>query len=85
MVKKNYSKPDILFEDFSLSTNIAAGCEVKTNTSGMDECGVKYGPTTVFVSGVDECEKNTVITDGSQDSDSICYHTFADTNNVFNS
>lgn len=28
-MKKKYSKPDILFENFSLSTSVAANCSIK--------------------------------------------------------
>ena len=40
-MRKAYSKPQIMFEDFTLSTNIAAGCEVKTNTPSQMQCA--YG------------------------------------------
>jgi hypothetical protein len=39
MSKKQYSAPDIFFEDFSLSTSIAAGCEEKP-FGYTDMCGV---------------------------------------------
>lgn len=35
-----YSKPDIFFEDFSLSTSIAAGCEKKPFKQGWMRCQV---------------------------------------------
>ena len=43
-MKKAYSKPDIVFEDFSLSTNIAAGCEENPSlyTETVNTCGVKW-------------------------------------------
>ena len=36
-MKKTYSKPQIMFEAFTLSTNIAAGCGIKTKL--MDRSG----------------------------------------------
>ena len=39
-MKKLYSKPEIIFESFTLSTNIAANCELKTALpSSTEACG----------------------------------------------
>ena len=63
-MKKPYSKPQILFEDFSLSTNIA-NCEA--TMEDMYVPGVGH----VFVSG---CDQN--VDDGSGDGEygGICYN-----------
>lgn len=78
MNKRKYSKPGILFEDFSLSTNIAAGCEWEANEDG----GVNYHRYTIFVEGVTGCKK--VVVEGDPYYDGLCYHNPMDYN-VFNS
>ncbi len=82
-MKRVYEKPQIMFEDFSLSTNIAAGCEVTTNFS-RGGCPLKdsvFG--NIFLEGMSVCE--TEIEDGSSMSNGICYHIPTESNNLFNS
>ena len=89
MMKKLYSAPDIFFEDFSLSTNIAAGCEVKpVNNAAV--CAVQYWRTFIFVNDINACEKK--IHDGALDdnhvdskNNGLCYHVPNSVFNVFNS
>ena len=82
-MKKAYSKPDIVFENFSLSTNIAAGCEVKTNFA-QNQCGYKFAPgIVIFLEGVNGCVKPVV--DGDGQFNGICYHNPSDDNNIFSS
>ena len=81
-MKKTYSKPDVLFEDFSLSTSIAAGCERKTLLPGPETCGFKFGADVVFVTGVAGCQE--IVDDGSI-ADGFCYHTPSDAFNLFHS
>lgn len=82
-MKKVYSKPQILFESFTLSANIAAGCEVKTNTPSQYQCA--YGEDDfgqpIFVEGVTAC----VSKPQGGDYNGICYHNPYDSNNLFNS
>lgn len=86
-MKKAYSKPDIFFEDFSLNTNIAAGCE-KTPSDHTDECGVRWGHIIIFTSSLTACENNPVV-EGStvgnmvKDNDGLCYHNPSENFNVF--
>ena len=81
-MKKAYSKPEIFFEDFSLSTNIAAGCELFPNFA-ENECGVKWSKgKMLFVTGVTGC--TTIVEDESEGNDFPCYHNPSDPN-VFNS
>lgn len=88
-MKKTYVKPAIFFEGFTLSTSIAAGCEVKTNTPAVRQCGLDYGPFTVFLDtmhGV--CTGFGVVEDdGSGDGNynGICYHVPTGSSNLFNS
>lgn len=83
-MKKTYTKPQIIFEDFILSANIAGNCEVKTETSSRGNCAYTYideffGEMKLFTLDVGACS------DKEQDGyNGICYHTFAD-NSLFNS
>jgi len=82
VLKKQYIKPDVVFEDFSLSTTIANGCETNITNATKGVCGVDFGGWFVFVSGVNECI--TQIEDGSM-FDGLCYHVPNADNNVFGS
>lgn len=76
-MKKNYSKPEIVFESFKVTTSIASSCANKINAD-IDSCEVSYGWDVVF------SEKNTDCTLISNDSIE-CYHVSSDTPNVFGS
>ena len=83
-MRKAYQKPEIMFEDFSLSTNIAGDCEgefVKNPVRGS--CGVPLNDgTTVFVDRDTGCDiemgQNYV-------HDGLCYHVPYESGNLFNS
>lgn len=79
-MKKTYDKPVILFDDFSLSTTIAAGCEFTTNLQGDNVCGYPTRNGVVFTSEVNGCEYHEPDT-----NDSLCYHVPNDYANIFNS
>lgn len=81
-MKKIYSKPEILFEDFSMSDSIAAGCEVTTDLQNAGNCGYKFGKGTVFLDTVQACTYK--VTDGDA-YDGFCYHNPSVTYNLFNS
>ena len=82
-MKKNYSKPDILFESFTLNTNIAAGCELQPNTEN-DGCGVLYsGRYILFADDVATNCTRTPGNTGSEYYDQFCYHTYEGNLNVF--
>lgn len=80
--KKPYQKPEIVYEDFSLTTNIAAGCEVRTDTPAAEQCGVDMGDD--FVVFLDSMQGicNTYRPD---DEFGYCYHVPTPDNNLFNS
>ncbi len=83
MSKKIYSVPDIQFEDFSLSTNIAAGCEEEP-FGNTETCGVKWSKVAIlFASGapIDNC--NVKIVEGDPNYNGLCYHNPTLENNVF--
>ena len=55
-MKKRYIKPEIIFEDFSLNTNIAGDCGRLTDTVTSGTCGFELpGVGIVFVDGVSVC------------------------------
>ncbi len=77
---KTYTKPEILFEDFSLSTNIAGGCEHTTSNHYRNSCGFELIPgQTLFIS---EPVCSFPVEDGYN---GICYHVPNQENNVFSS
>ena len=85
-MKKLYTKPEIMFENFTLSTNIAGDCNVKTNTPSAMQCAVSYddefaGKVNVFISDIQACEWH----EGVNIATGICYNTPSDGMNLFNS
>ena len=86
-MKKTYCKPEIMFESFTLSTNIAGDCEVKIYTPNNTSCG--YQPEglsyKIFISGISDCEApgNQVVNDDANNG--FCYHVPIETNTLFNS
>lgn len=81
-MKKIYSKPNIMYEDFSLSTGITASCEYSTNFA-RDVCGFKYGPYMIFTEGISGCA--IPVPDGDLMFNGICYHNPSDDKNIFSS
>ena len=88
-MKKTYSKPDIAFESFSLSTSIAGNCEVKTDTKAGGECAYPMdGLGNVFLTTIHACRVvgGTPITDEqSLVFNGFCYHVPTENRNLFNS
>lgn len=81
-MKKVYTKPDVVFENFSLSTNITS-CEVHANAD-RGICGCDFIPgLTLFTNTIMGCDLSTE--DGAPEYDGICYHNPSDFNNVFKS
>lgn len=82
-MKKVYEKPEIVFENFSLSTNIAADCEVRANTqSNFDSCGVAFSGDVIFISKESGCSTCISFDD---EYGGMCYHVPSEENNIFNS
>ena len=86
-MKKKYSKPEIAYEDFALSTSISAGCELETPLASYAQlCGYPLDPRrpnnspTIFVEGA-QC--SNVQDDGKYNT--FCYHVPYESNNLFNS
>ena len=86
-MKKSYQKPQIMFEDFSVSTNIASGCE-HIASAAPDLCPVTlpWGSTTkvVFINESMGC-KTTPAEKDSDQYNGVCYHVPYESNNVFTS
>ena len=69
-MKKMYSKPDVMFESFTMSTNIAANCEViNVNPSANEDCSYSSAFGNVFIS-----EPSCEITAPGGEFGNICYH-----------
>lgn len=83
-MKKLYSKPEIMFEDFTLSVHIAGDCNVIINTSSDNVCGFldTRDPTAVpvFMDGISGCSRKEP--DGFN---GVCYHNPTETSDLFNS
>ena len=86
-MKKLYSKPEIMFENFSMSVNVAAGCEnINRNpTSGVCAYIIpadEFDPEKhVFTGKIGAC----IVKEESGDYNGICYDTPSETYNLFSS
>ena len=56
-MKKNYSKPEIVFESFKLSTSIAGNCAegFQTNSSTLESCEYNHNGMIIFGSTNNDC------------------------------
>ncbi len=85
-MKKVYSKPEIMFEDFTLSTSIAGGCDVQTNLPSQNQCGMDFSGLTVFMTGMTGCTDIAVENVGGDGQwNEICYHVPTGDQNLFTS
>ncbi len=79
-MKKRYEKPDIMFDNFTMSESVAR-CEEKANFA-RGVCAVETGPFTyMFTDEVNSCN----FKQKDLEFNSLCYHVPMDSNNVFNS
>ena len=84
-MSKKYSKPDIIFESFSLCTGIAS-CEIKNPTPANAECAFTYDGVNFFTATVAACRPENggfVVEDTLNNG--FCYHVPLETNNIFGS
>lgn len=81
-MKKPYVKPQIVFEDFELSVNIAAGCEFRTNHAENVCVYELTGGRNVFIDADTSCND---ITAPGGNYGAVCYHVPSDTSNLFTS
>ena len=76
-MRKTYSKPQIMFEAFTLNTSIAAGCKLITTLPNLeDECGFpvstgRFGDDIVFNTAIQDVTGCNVGAEG--DYNGLCY------------
>lgn len=79
-MKKAYTKPDIMFEDFSLSTSIALSCEYgASHVQYVCAYEDEFLEAVIFTNDISAC--TTKIQDGAYNG--ICYHVPSDATNIF--
>ena len=87
-MKKRYEKPQIVFEDFTLSTNIAGDCGTIIDGQSLGNCALEgTGGINVFILGVFACEFTPTDMGFVNDDayDGICYHVPIPSQSLFNS
>ncbi len=86
-MKKIYSKPEIIFEDFTLSENIAGNCEGIVGNPSKGSCAVNgTGGIVMFDGSVSACDYSPEDMNGTADMwDGYCYHVPTEYSNLFNS
>lgn len=80
IMKKAYKKPELYFENFELSTSIAACDQQDGRTFQKDGCGWDDGYTIVFLEGQNFCSYQT--SDGVYGG-GLCYHNPTNGNKLF--
>ena len=85
-MRKKYTKPAIVFESFSMSTNLAGSCEFDVNFA-MDICPVEMSSgETVFTAEMATCMYTPQMFNQGPDMwNGFCYHIPVDTQNIFGS
>ena len=78
-MKKVYKKPVLYFENFELSTSIAACDQQEGRQFQKNSCGWNDGYTTVFLESQSFCIYKTE--DGTYDN--LCYHNPTNGNKLF--
>lgn len=68
-MKKSYVKPQVFYEDFQLSANIAETCGSATHTYTANTCVWEYGNLVLFMN---VCKDNAADFDTS--TGKTCYH-----------
>ena len=84
-MKRKYSKPEIVFENFAMSTNIAAGCHFITKLPGEGTaCGFKpsdrWTSDPIMVNYENGCGTNP-----PDEYDEVCYDGPVEGFDLFNS
>lgn len=87
-MKKIYSKPEILFEDFAVTATIASGCERPCNQN-EGTCAFEFqcGPWVMYIFNL---EPGSPCSDGAEnlvgtEHDGLCYHAPSESFNTFSS
>lgn len=88
-MKKVYSKPEIMFESFTMSTNIAAGCEEIFGLYARGTCGIPGSAPELIIFNTDaadsNCKADAEAYPGEPMYDGLCYHVPTASENLFNS
>ena len=71
MMKKTYAKPQIVFESFQLTANIAGDCNTRPNSADEATCGYNDNGWIVFQNS-SVCIDIQVNPDGKHNR--LCYH-----------
>lgn len=79
-MKKKYTKPDVAFESFSLSTCIAS-CDIKIEGANGGQCGVLMDGVFIFTENVAGC--SLPVPDNGNNG--ICYDVPFGQSSLFNS
>lgn len=83
--KKPYSKPEIFFESFQMTTHLSANCEKINTLHSQGTCAYKLGRYNCFTSDVaactDECPEGYM----GMGYEGVCYWTHDQSKNIFNS
>ena len=81
MMKKTYAKPQIVFESFQLTANIAGGCNTRPNSADEATCGYYDNGWIVF--------QNSAVCNFPAGPDGeyngLCYHVPTGDKSVFTS
>lgn len=87
-MKKVYSKPEIMFEDFSLSSSITVGCSAIVGAPTAGECAYEVVSSRdtkyIFTTGMTNI---CTTTENDDEYNGLCYHVFSPeaTGALFNS
>lgn len=87
-MKKMYYKPQVMFESFMLSTNIAGGCESIVGNPSKGTCAlIGTGGINMFSGSITDCEYKPEDMGCADDVslDGFCYHVPVTEKNLFNS
>lgn len=87
-MKKTYIKPQIMFESFSVSENIAGDCERIVGNPSKGTCAVVgSGGVAVFTDSMQACDftPEGMGQTKNDEWDGFCYHVPTEYNNLFNS
>lgn len=81
MMKKTYAKPQIVFESFQLTANIAGGCNTGPNSADEATCGYNDNGWIVFQNSA-VCN---VLAGPDGNYNRLCYHVPTGDMSVFTS
>ena len=89
-MKKKYTKPQIIFESFTMNTAIAGDCEKIVGNPAKGTCGVPGSAPgeNIFSSGISDCFLELDKMHQGDEADQyngFCYHVPTEAYNFFNS